>query len=114
MSLFPRLHGQDPRLALNRLFLSGILAADPFQDEGRDGSTVTLLLVAFPAPDARDSTERPETASCEVEVPGPVAERYAKKLRARDAVFVTGQLSGGGGVIATEIHSGPRPGEEVS
>jgi hypothetical protein len=104
------LHGQDPRLVLNRLFLSGILAADPFQDEGRDGDPVTLLLVAFPAPDARDTAERAETASCEVEVPGPVAERHGGKLRASDAIFVTGQLSGGGGVIATQIHSGPPPG----
>ena len=107
-------HGQDPRLVLNRLFLSGILAADPLQDEGRDGDPVTLLLIAFPAPDAREAAERVETASCEVEVPAPVAARHGGKLRACDAVFVTGQLSGGGGVIATQIHSGPPPDEEIS
>jgi Single-strand binding protein family len=105
------LQGQDPRLVLNRLFLSGVLAADPQRDEGRDGEPVTLLLVAFPAPDARDSSERVETASCEVEVPHPVAERYGRELRAGDAIFVTGQLSGGGGVVATEVHSGPAPGD---
>jgi hypothetical protein len=103
------LQGRDPRLVLNRLFLSGVLVADPQGDEGRDGEPVTLLLIAFPAPDTRDAEERVETASCEVEVPGPVAERYGTRLRAGDSIFVTGQLSGGGGVIATEIHSGPSP-----
>jgi single-stranded DNA-binding protein len=99
---------------LNRLFLSGVLAADPQRDEGRDGNPVLLLLIAFPAPDARETAERPETASCEVEVPGPIAERYAKKLRASDSIFITGQLSGGGGIIATQIHSGPPDGDEGS
>ncbi len=103
------LRGQDPRLVLNRLFLSGILAAEPQKDTGRDGGPVTLLLVAFPAPDARDTRERLETASCEIEVPDQVADRYGKTLRAGGSIFITGQLSGGGGVIATEIHSGPPP-----
>jgi hypothetical protein len=103
------LQGQDSRLVLNRLFLSGILATDPQVDEGRNGDPVTLLLIAFPAPDAKDTQERMETASCEVEVPSSVAERHSKKLRAGESIFVTGQLTGGGGVIATEIHSGPAP-----
>lgn len=102
------LQDQDPRLVLNRLFLSGVLAADPLQDEGRDGEPVALLLIAFPAPEARDG-ERPETASCEVEVPASLAERHSRKLRAGDSIFITGQLSGGGGVLALEIHSGPPP-----
>jgi len=103
------LRAQDSRLALNRLFLSGVLAADPLEDRGRDGDPVTLLLIAFPAPDAPDTRERAETASCEVEVPLGVAEKHGKELRAGESVFVTGQLSGGGGVIATELHSGPPP-----
>ncbi len=103
------LRGQDPRLALNRLFLSGILVDDPQRDKGRDGGPVTLLLVAFPPPDARGTQERSEAASCEIEVPDQVAERYARQLRAGGSIFITGQLSGGGGVIATEIHSGSPP-----
>jgi len=103
------LQDQDPRLALNRLFLSGILAADPQPDQGRDGRPVTLLLVAFPAPDSSDTTATPETASCEIEVPEQVSRHHGEELRAGEAIFVTGQLSGGGGVIATEIHSGPAP-----
>jgi hypothetical protein len=97
-------------LEFNRVFLSGVLAADPQQDAGRDGNPVMLLLVAFPAPDARDTQARAETASCEVEVPEHVAESHCGELRAGVVIFITGQLSGGGGVIATEIHSGPPPG----
>lgn len=106
------LHGQDSRLLLNRLFLSGVLAAEPQVDEGRDGKPVTLLLIAFPAPDPRDTAGRPETASCEVEVPEQVSAHNPSELRAGAAIFITGQLSGGGGVIATEVHSGPPPGSE--
>jgi single-stranded DNA-binding protein len=94
------------------VYLSGVLAADPQRDRGRDGEPVALLLVAFPAPDDSGGAERPETASCEVEVPRRVAEVHSEELRAGRSVFITGQLSGGGGVIATEIHSGPPPGED--
>ncbi len=103
------LQGQDPRLVLNRLFLSGVLVADPQSDQGRDGEPVTLLLVAFPAPDARNTEERLEVASCEVEVPEHVAGHQTAGLRAGGSVFITGQLNGGGGVIATEIHAGLAP-----
>jgi hypothetical protein len=103
------LQGQDARLILNRVFLSGVLAADPQSDDGRDGEPVTLLLVAFPAPDTPETRERVETASCEIEVPAPVTQRYGEELRAGASIFITGRLSGGGGVIATEIHSGPSP-----
>jgi primosomal replication protein N len=99
--------GHDPRLISNRLFLSGVLVADPQGDVDRSGAPITLLLVAFPAPDTSASQERPETASCEIEVPAPVAGQCGEKLRAGCSVSVTGQLSGGGGVIATEIHTGP-------
>lgn len=89
------------------MFLSGVLADDPRAEVGRDGNPVALLLVAFPAPDSRDTQERPETAISEIEVPEEVLERHGRKLRVGAAIFVTAQLSGGGGVLATEIHSGP-------
>lgn len=103
------LQGQDLERGVNRVHLSGVLAADPLRDMGRDGEPVALLLLAFPAPDDCETAERPETASCELEVPEHVAEVHSEKLRAGASIFITGQLSGGGGVIATEIHSGPLP-----
>jgi hypothetical protein len=50
-----------------------------------------------------------ETASCEVEVPAGVVGRHRGKLQAGWSVFITGLLTGGGGVIANELHSGPPP-----
>ena len=98
--------GQDSRLALNRLYLSGVLASDPQRDKGRDGEPVALLLVAFRAPDDSENAERVETASCEAEVPAEVSRKHDGPLRAGDLIFLTGQLSGGGGVIATELRLG--------
>jgi hypothetical protein len=82
-----------------------VLVADPLKDESRDGKPVTLLLIAFPAPDTPDTAKAPETASCEIEVPEEVSAHRPEELQAGVSIFVTGQLSGGGGVIATEIHS---------
>ena len=125
MNLFPRLREGCPRgygsvasgtqgasrgplpRSINRVYLSGILAADPLHDRARDGAPMLLLLIAFPAPDALDTEERPATASCEVEVPKAVVEKYGTTLTAGDSVFVTGKLSGGGGVLATEVCSRP-------
>jgi hypothetical protein len=102
---------QDPRHGLNRVYLSGVLAADPQRDRGRDGEPVALLLVAFPAPDQGEGAERCETASAEVEVPSQVAGVHSEELRAGRSILITGQLSGGGGVIATEIYLGSPPHE---
>ncbi len=132
MSLFPRLRqacrrehrgaaaaaapgtrarqGPDPRLGLNRAFLSGVLADDPRRDRDRNGDPVLLLMVAFPAPDTRESRPGVEPALQEIEVPEQVAGRHRGELRLGESIFVTGPLSGGGGIIATEIHSGPPPG----
>lgn len=103
------LQGQDPRLGVNRVFLSGVVAAAPQKDVGRDGEPVTLLLVAFPAPDTPDTREHPEAASCEIEVPEKAPGCPATELRAGVPILITGQLTGGGGVLAREIHPGPAP-----
>lgn len=55
----------------------------------------------------RRGAERPETASCEVEVPEHVAEVHSEELRAGRSIFIVCPLSGGGNVIATETHSAP-------
>jgi single-stranded DNA-binding protein len=105
------LQGQSFGHRLNNLYLGGVLAADPQRDIGRDGEPVALLVVAFPAPDDCENAEWPEAASCEVEVPENVAEVHDEELRAGALIFITGQLNGGGRVIATEVHSGPPPAE---
>lgn len=76
------LQGPGPRFDLNRVYLSGILIAEPQPDKGRDGEPVTLLLIAFPAPDSVETRERLEVASCEVEVPEQVVEGHREELRA--------------------------------
>lgn len=48
-----------------------------------------------------------EAALQEIEVPVGVAEHRRGKLQLGESVFIIAQLSGGGGIIATEIHSGP-------
>ena len=95
---------------INSLYLSGVLAADPLPDKARGGKPVLLLLVAFPAPDPLDTDERAASASCEVEVPQEVIDENGGVLTAGQSIFVTGHLSGGGGVLATEVHSGPAAG----
>ena len=42
--------GQDSRLLHNRVYLSGILAAEPLVDQGRDGEPVVVLFLAFRPP----------------------------------------------------------------
>jgi hypothetical protein len=96
-------------LAVNWLYLSGVLADEPIEDKGRDGEPLTLLTIAFPAPDASETQERMEVASCEVEVPAAVSRMHDGRLRVGDSILFTGRLSGGGGVIATQLHSGPPP-----
>ena len=103
------LRGQDPALGVNCLFLAGVLATDPLEDQDREGKPITLLLIVFPAPDSKDTADHLETASCEVEVPDPVVQRYSQKLRAGVSIFITGQLSGGGGILARELDSLPSP-----
>jgi hypothetical protein len=94
---------------LNRVFLSGILADHPQRDRDRNGDPVLLLRVAFPAPDTRDTRLGVEPALEEIEVPEEVSKRHGEQLCVGESIFVTGQLSGGGGILATEIHSGPPP-----
>lgn len=103
----PRGQGSQPEL--NRVYLSGILADDPQRDRDRNGDPLLLLRIAFAAPDSRDTRLGVEAVLQEIEVPERVAERHRGKLGIGASIFVTGQMSGGGGVLATEVHSGPPP-----
>lgn len=100
------LQAQDPRLLLNRLFLSGVLVSEPQSHDGADGEPATFLVVAFPAPGTSITCDQVELTNCEVEVPTHVARRCHSDLRAGESIFLTGQLRGEGSVVATEIHSG--------
>jgi hypothetical protein len=70
------------------------------RDKSRDGDPVTVLLVAFDAPDERF---RRGSACCEVEVPDELADQQRGQLRAGKRLVVLGQLTGAGGLWATTI-----------
>jgi hypothetical protein len=95
------------RLELNHVLLTGILAADPQADKGRDGDPVMLLFIAFSAPESEDGEDGWIPASCEVEVPHEIAEPHSQDLRAGAAVLIAGRLTGGGGIVAIHLESAP-------
>jgi hypothetical protein len=78
---------------INRAVLSGLIAAEPLRDTSRDGDSITVLLVSFPAPDER---ARDSSACCEVEVPDSIADQHRRRLRLGRRVWVAGQLTGNG------------------
>jgi hypothetical protein len=90
----------DPDEEANVALLSGVIIEDPVQDKSRDGEPVTVLLVAFDAPDEK---ARRATACCEVEVPDDIADQQRGQLRAGRRLVVLGQLTGAGGLWATAI-----------
>ena len=62
--------------------------------------------MAFPAP---DPVEEHEVSSAELEVPEQLLEKYEGEMIQGQEVFAVGQLSGGGGVLVSELHLGPTP-----
>lgn len=84
--------------AMNHVVLTGRIAADPQRDKSRDGEPVTVLLVSFIAPDG--------TACCEVEVPDELAEPHRRNLLTGVAVFVSGAMTGAGGLWAWTFTAG--------
>jgi primosomal replication protein N len=89
----------DDLAAMNHAVLTGRIAADPLRDVSRKGDPVTVLLIAFDAPDEKAG----ETACCEAEVPDEIAETHRKNMRAGAAVLVSGALTGAGGLWVTMI-----------
>jgi hypothetical protein len=92
--------GDDPMPAslgsgeeINQAVLSGVIVSEPIRDTGRDGAPITVLLLAFPAPDER---ARDTSTCCEVEVLDSIADRHRRGLRVGRRVRVVGQLTGVG------------------
>ena len=90
----------DPDEEANVALLTGMIVDDPVQDKSREGEPVTVLLVAFDAPDER---ARGAVAVCEVEVPDEIAGKQGRQLRAGTRLVVVGRLTGAGGLWATAI-----------
>jgi hypothetical protein len=90
----------NPDEEANVALLSGMIVDDPVQDKSREGDPVTVLLVAFDAPDER---ARRAVAVCEVEVPDEIAGKQRRQLRAGARLVVVGRLTGAGGLWATAI-----------
>ena len=101
-------NGRLPR-QVNSVYLSGVLGADTQMDKGRDGEPMAILVIAFVAPDPLDTDERPAIATQEVEVPAGMVEKHGPDLVTGASILITGQLNGGGGILATELHAGPPP-----
>jgi len=93
----------EDKLEINHVVLTGLIAAEPQRDRGRDGEPVTALLVSFPAP---DESARWGSACCEVEVLDEIAERHRKGLRAGAAILIAGEMTGAGGIWAKLIALG--------
>jgi hypothetical protein len=90
----------DPEEEANVALLSGTIVEEPVRDKSRDGDPITVLLIAFDAPDEK---ARRAAACCEVEIPDEIAERQRGRLRAGRRLVVLGQLTGAGGLWATAI-----------
>lgn len=98
--------GQEPLFGplgagdeVNRAVLSGLIAAEPRPDKSREGDPITVLLVAFTAPDERMGNT---ATCCEVEILDSIADRHRRQLRAGQRVWVAGHLTGDG-IWATSL-----------
>jgi hypothetical protein len=93
----------DPDEEANLAIVSGVIVEEPVKDRSRDGDPITVVLMAFTAPDEKS---RRGAACCEVEIPEPIAARQRKQLRAGGRLVVMEQLTGAGGIWATAIVTG--------
>jgi hypothetical protein len=103
--VLPRHHGRDDAPltdsdVVNRAVLSGVISAEPQRDMSCDGDPITVLLVAFTAPDEKTHWS---VGCCEVEVLDEIADPHREELRAGESVLVSGQRTGTGGLWATSL-----------
>jgi len=93
---------EDDLGVMNHVVLTGLITADPQRDKSREGEPVTVLLVAFVAPDEKSGG----TACCEVEVLDELADCHRPKLRAGTPILISGEMTGAGGLWATMLAVG--------
>jgi hypothetical protein len=103
---------------LNHLVLTGTLSGEPQQARSPRGDAVALLRLVFPVRDPDRPQDLWTWASCEVEVPEPLARSTLPGLKVGAPVLAGGQLSereasqdGGqrGVIVAAIVHSGEPP-----
>lgn len=103
---------------LNHLVVTGTLWADPWPATSPQGDDVTLLRMGFPVRNPERPQELWTWASCDVEVPEPLAKRAVPELRLGAPVFAGGQLSERevasdgsrrGVLVAAIVHPGEPP-----
>jgi len=87
------LESLDDGEEVNRAVLSGLIAAEPRPDTSREGDPITVLLLAFTAPDERSGNT---ATCCEVEVLDSIADGHRRRLRAGQRILVVGHLTGDG------------------
>lgn len=92
----------EDEFVMNHVVLTGQIAVDPQRDRSRDGEPVTILLVAFIAPDEKADG----TAVCEVEVLDKIADSHRPKLRIGAPVLISGEMTGAGALWAKVIAVG--------
>jgi hypothetical protein len=78
---------------LNHLVVTGTLWAKPRPAKSPQGDDVTLLRMGFPVRNPERPQELWTWASCEVEVPEPLAKRAVPELQVGGPIFAGGQLS---------------------
>jgi hypothetical protein len=92
----------DPTEEANLVLVSGTIVEEPARDKGRGGEPITVLLIAFPAP---DDNARREVACCEVEILDDIADSHRRRLTIGKRLVVLGRLTGAGGLWATALVS---------
>lgn len=86
-----------PSEEANLAVVTGTIMEEPIRDRSRAGHPVTVLLIAFKAP---DEEAHPYTACLEVEALDSVVDSQRSLLRVGRRLVVLGRLTGAGGLWA--------------
>jgi hypothetical protein len=92
----------SPTEEANVVLVSGTIVEGPARGKSRAGEPITVLVIAFPAP---DDEARHEVACCEVEILDDIADLHRRRLKIGRRLVVLGRLTGAGGLWATALVS---------